>query len=42
MTPCGEWDRILGQESELSELWKDAGENFDKWKKTIEDLKARV
>jgi hypothetical protein len=35
-------DRILGKDSELSGLWKDAGENFEKWKKTIEDLKSRV
>jgi hypothetical protein len=35
-------DRILGQDSELSELWKEAGESFEKWKKTVEDLKSRV
>ena len=35
-------DRILGKESELSELWKDAKESFEKWKKLIEDLKSRV
>lgn len=34
-------DRILTK-SELSELWKDAKENFEKWKKSVEDLKARV
>ena len=35
-------DRILGRESELNSLWKDAGEKFEKWKKTVEDLKSRV
>jgi Domain of unknown function (DUF4259) len=35
-------DRILAKDSELSELWKDAKEDFEKWKKTVEDLKARV
>ncbi|HEY1110582.1 MAG TPA: DUF4259 domain-containing protein [Opitutaceae bacterium] len=35
-------DRILGKESELAGLWKDAGENFEKWKKAVEDLKSRV
>jgi len=35
-------DRILGNDSGLRELWKDAGENFDKWRKTVEDLKSRV
>jgi hypothetical protein len=35
-------DRILGKDSELNELRKDAKENFEKWKKTVEDLKARV
>jgi len=35
-------ERILGKESELRALWKDAGGSFDKWKKTIEDLKSRV
>jgi hypothetical protein len=35
-------DRILGRDSELSELWKDAKGDFEKWKKLIADLKARV
>jgi hypothetical protein len=35
-------DRVLGEESELSELWKDAKEKFEKWKTTVEDLKSRV
>ena len=35
-------DRILGNDSELSDLWKDAKDNYEKWKKTVEDLKSRV
>ena len=35
-------DRILGKESEISELWKDAKTSSGEWKKTIEDLKSRV
>jgi hypothetical protein len=35
-------ERILGKESELSGLWKDAGASFEPWKKTIEDLKSRL
>lgn len=35
-------DRILGKESEINELWKDAGEPYEQWKKGIEDLKSRV
>ena len=34
-------DRILIK-SELSDLWKEAKDNFENWKKTVEDLKARV
>jgi hypothetical protein len=35
-------DRILAKDSELSQLWKDAKGDFEKWKKTVEDLKTRV
>lgn len=35
-------DRILGKESEINELWQDAKEDYEKWKKTVEDLKSRV
>jgi hypothetical protein len=35
-------DRILGKDSELRSLWADAKDNFENWKKSIEDLKARV
>lgn len=35
-------DRILKDESELRELWQDAGEDFAAWKKSVEDLKTRV
>jgi hypothetical protein len=35
-------DRILGKESELNELWREADDSFEKWKKTVEDLKSRV
>lgn len=34
-------DKILAK-SELRELWAEAKEDFEKWKKTIEDLKSRV
>ena len=35
-------ERILGEESELNALWKDAKGDFEKWKKMVEDLKSRV
>src|SRR4051812_49117326 len=35
-------DRVLGDQSELSALWKDAKVDFEKWKKSVEDLKSRV
>jgi hypothetical protein len=35
-------ERILGEESELNALWKDAKGDFEKWKKTVEDLKSRL
>ena len=35
-------ERILGPESELREIWKDSDAYFEKWKATVEDLKARV
>ena len=35
-------DRVLGKESEINELWKDAGADYEKWKKAVEDLKSRV
>lgn len=35
-------DRVLGKQSELVELWKDAEGDFAKWKKSVEDLKLRV
>lgn len=34
-------ERILTK-SELNELWKETKDNYEKWKKTVEDLKARV
>jgi len=35
-------DRILGKDSELRALWKDAKGDFEKWQKAIENLKTRV
>jgi hypothetical protein len=35
-------DRILAKDSELKSLWEEAKGNFEKWKKSVEDLKARV
>jgi hypothetical protein len=34
-------DRILGPESELSELWKD-GDTADEWQKVVDDLRRWV
>lgn len=35
-------ERILGAESELNALWKEAKGSFEMWKKAVEDLKSRV
>ncbi len=34
-------DRILGEDSELLELWGDS-DSLNEWKRTIEDLRSRV
>jgi hypothetical protein len=34
-------ERILSEQSELRELWQDT-EEFDAWRASVEDLKARV
>jgi len=34
-------DRILSDQSELKELWQD-GDEFDAWRASVENLKARV
>jgi hypothetical protein len=34
-------ERILGEESELSELWQDS-DHYDAWRAAIDDLRARV
>lgn len=33
-------DRVLGQESELRELWEDAGD--DDWRRSVEELRQRL
>lgn len=35
-------ERVLGQESELRSLWKDAGADFDRWTKSVHDLRSRI
>lgn len=34
--------RVLGENSEIDELWKDAGEDYENWKKKILDLINRL
>lgn len=34
-------DRILGEDSELLELWDDS-DSLDEWKRAVEDLRSRV
>ncbi len=34
-------DRVLGKNSEVSELWEDS-EDAEKWRKSVEGLKARL
>jgi len=34
-------DRVLGDDSELRELWEDS-DDADDWRKTVEDLQARL
>ncbi len=38
---CTALEKILSK-SELRALWEESKEDFEKWKKTIEDLKSRV
>jgi hypothetical protein len=35
-------DRVLGDASELKELWQDAGESYDVWLQSVRDLRGRL
>jgi len=35
-------DRVLGQESELRELWEENDEEFPNWEASVQDLRARL
>ncbi|HWA29409.1 MAG TPA: DUF4259 domain-containing protein [Lacunisphaera sp.] len=35
-------DRVTGPDSETNDVWKQAGDDYQKWQKSVRDLKARL
>jgi hypothetical protein len=35
-------DRVLGPDSEAKDVWKQAGDDYEKWREAVSDLKARL
>lgn len=35
-------ERVLLPPSELLELWEEAGDHFDEWRATVDDLRSRI